>query len=320
MYSLTGVFAYYRRRQKSPMVLFWHDVANNASPTVEGESFPIKLFCKQIVYLKKHYEIISLDEYYRRYTNHSFTNREVVLTFDDGYRNNLLVAAPILKAQNIPFTVFVSSNNVDLQKRFYVLMPRLIIVGAKLTEVDIPMINYHKICKTDEERVRCANEIEYRIKYLRHEAAEKVADYLVSLIGQEKYLELCTVYPNGSLLTWCDVKELHEKYNCTIGSHCMDHCVCHQDQDKDVVNTQIVESRKLIEKRTGIKCDYFAYPNGDFTTFSNSIVEKEYKMGFSTERIPAYSSKSLACIGRIGVPSSYLLFKYAITMGAKQYR
>ena len=298
------------------MVLFWHDVAKIASPTIEGESFPVKLFCRQIAYLKKHYEIVSLEEYYDRYVHRSFTNREVVITFDDGYRNNLFVAAPILKAQNIPFAVFVSANNVELQKRFYVLMPRLIIVGAKLSEVDIPLINYHKTCKTDAERMSCANEIEYRIKYLRHEEAEKVADYLVSLLGEEKYNNLCASFPNGSLLSWRDVNELHDKYNCTIGSHCMDHCVCHQGQDKGVVKTQIVESRKLIERRTGIKSFFFAYPNGDYTDYSNSIVEQEYKMGFSTDRIPAYSNKSIACVGRIGVPRSYLLFKYAITMGA----
>ena len=319
-WSLVGLFSYYRKKQKSPMVLFWHDVSDNASSEVEGESFNTKLFCKQIAYLKRHYEIISMDEYYKRYVNHSFTNREVVITFDDGYKNNLLVAAPILKSRNIPFTVFVSANNVELQKRFYVLMPRLVIIGARLTEVDVPSLNYHKTCNTDAERKACANEIEYKIKYLSHNAAEEVAAHLVSIIGDDKFKSLCNQYTNGTLLSWEEVKKLHAEYDCTIGSHCMDHCVCHEAQDKETVLYQIAESKKLIEKRTGLKCDFFAYPNGDYTDYSNAIVEKEYKMGFSTERIPAYKNKSVACVGRIGVPSSLLLFKYAITMGAKQFR
>lgn len=320
LYSLTGVFAYYRRRQKSPMVLFWHDVAKNASSTIEGESFPTKLFCKQITYLKKHYEIISMEEYYDRYIHRTFTNREVVITFDDGYKNNLLVAAPILKAQNIPFSIFISANNVELQKRFYVLIPRMIIIGARLTEVGIPLLSYRKTCNTDAERIACAKEIEHKIKYLSHNDAEAVANYLVSIIGKEKFNALCNQYTNGMLLSWDDVIKLHDEYGCTIGSHCMDHCICHETQDKEAVRYQLVESKKLIEKRTGLKCDFFAYPNGDYTDYSNNIVEKEYKMGFSTERIPAYNNKSIASVGRIGVPSSYLLFKYAITMGAIQYR
>ena len=320
IWSFIGLFSYYRKKQKSPIVLFWHDVSDNASSDVEGESFHTKLFCEQIAYLKKHYEIISIDEYYRRYSNRSFTNREVVITFDDGYRNNLLVAAPILKSYNIPFAVFVSANNVEMQKRFYVLIPRLVIIGASLTEVDIPLLNYHKTCHTNAERVACANEIEYKIKYLNHNVAEAVADYLVSIIGEEKYKSLCKRYTNGRLLSWKDVKKLHDEYGCTIGSHCMDHCVCHETQDKEIVRYQIEESKKLIEKRTGLKCDFFAYPNGDYTDYSNIVVEEEYKMGFSTERIPAYCNKSIASVGRIGVPNSLLLFKYAITMGAKKFR
>lgn len=320
LFSLTGIFSYYRKKQKSPMVLFWHDVADGASKAVEGESFPVSIFRSQVLYLKKHYDIISIEEYYKRYQNHAFTNNEVVITFDDGYRNNLLVAAPILKEYGIPFTVFVSANNVDLQKRFYISIPRLVIIGAKLNVVDIPMMPYHKICRTDTERVNCANEIEYTIKYYSHEKAISVSDYLISLIGKDRFAELCKEYPNGDLLTWTDIKLLASEYDCTIGSHCLDHCICHESQDKDLVREQIVCSKRMIEENTGLKCKFFAYPNGDYSEYSNEIVASKYKMGFSTNRTPVYGSKSVASIGRIAAPSSVLLFKYAITMGAKQFR
>ena len=320
IWSAIGLFSYYRKRLKSPIVLFWHGVTDNPSKEVEGESFPVELFKKQMRYLKRHYEIISIDEYYKRYNNHSFTNREVVITFDDGYKNNLLVVAPILNEMNVPFTVFVSANNVELQKRFYVLVPRLVIVGGQMTDISIPMLSYHKVCTCRRERILCAHEIEYKIKYLSHSDAEKVADYLISVVGEEKYQSLCNKYRNGMLLTWSDIITLQCEYDCTIGSHCMDHCICHKTQDQQIVQEQIRDSKKLIEARTGKECNYFAYPNGDYTEFSNSIVENLYRMGFSTERKPAYKNESIASVGRIGVPSSYLLFKYAITMGANQFR
>lgn len=302
------------------MILFWHDVADNASEEVEGESFPVKLFEKQITYLIKHYEIISIDEFYKRYKSNSFTNKEIIITFDDGYRNNLYVAAPILKKYNLPFTVFVSANNVEEQKRFYVSIPRLVIIGASLEKVNIPLIGYSRECKTKSERIECANEVEYKIKYLSHDAAVAVSEHLISLIGQQQFLNICKEYPNGNLLTWDDVIKLSRDYDCTIGSHCLDHCICHPTQDKDLVAKQVIESKNLIENRTGLKCDYFAYPNGDYTEYSNMIVASYYKMGFSTERLPASKSKSIASIGRIGVPRSMIIFKYALTIGAKNYR
>ena len=258
LYSLLGVFTYYRKKQASPIVLFWHGVSDDASPEIEGESFPVGLFIKQINHLKRHYEIISMNEFYERYLHHSFSNREVLITFDDGYKNNLTVAAPILRSLNIPFTVFVSAQNVELQERFYVLTPRLVIIGASLEQVDIPMLSYSRHCKNQRERIACAHEVEYRIKYLSHEDAIGVSNYLISVIGNEKYSELCKKYTEGKLLSWNDVITLSRDFNCTIGSHCLDHCICHETQDKDLMKKQIVDSKTLIEDRTGLNCDFFA--------------------------------------------------------------
>lgn len=316
LFSFTSLYSYYRKRVKSPIVLFWHDVSHHASQEVEGESFPTKLFERQIKYLVRHYEVISMDEYHKRYKEHSFSNREIVITFDDGYHNNLLVAAPILKKYNLPFTVFISANNVETRRRFYVSIPRLVIIGAKLEEVNIPQMSYRKTLHTDKERIQCANEIEYKIKYFPHDKAVSISKHLISLIGRNRFDDLCRQYPNGELLSWEDIKKLANDYNCTIGSHCLDHCVCHCNQHHDLVSHQIIDSKALIEKRTGLKCNYFAYPNGDHTPFSDSIVEKNYKLGFTTERIPAYTNTNLASVGRIAVQRSYYIFKYSITVAA----
>jgi peptidoglycan/xylan/chitin deacetylase (PgdA/CDA1 family) len=45
--------------------------------------------------------------------------RGLAITFDDGYRNNLTVAAPLLVDANLPFTVFVTSDFVsDAQPQY----------------------------------------------------------------------------------------------------------------------------------------------------------------------------------------------------------
>lgn len=314
VFDYLGVNWLLRRFSRTPVVLFWHGVSENTNPDIEGESFSVDLFIKEIELVKQRYEIISIDEFYKRYKNGTFTNREAVLTFDDGYKNNLTVAAPILKRYGLPFTVFVSAQNIDNQERFYILVPRMVIIGGELDEVSIPSMNYHKKLNNLQERIECAHEIEYKIKDYSHEKAKQIASEMIDVLGKESYRSLCQKYHNGELLTWDDVRKLISQYDCTIGSHCMDHCICHGNQPLSVVEWQLSESKKLIEKETGKECAYFAYPNGNFTEETDKLVRKYYKMGFSTTAEPIrVGQTAIASIGRIGVPSSLADFKFLLS-------
>ena len=46
-------------------------------------------------------------------------SRSVVITFDDGYRDNLLVAKPILEEHGLPATVFVTTGYVGSNRDFW---------------------------------------------------------------------------------------------------------------------------------------------------------------------------------------------------------
>jgi peptidoglycan/xylan/chitin deacetylase (PgdA/CDA1 family) len=58
-------------------------------------------------------DIVSLDEMHRRMTEGDFSRRFVCLTFDDGYRDTLQWAYPILKEAGVPFAVYVPTSFPD---------------------------------------------------------------------------------------------------------------------------------------------------------------------------------------------------------------
>ena len=65
-------------------------------------------------------EIISLNSS----TYHSLWNRngvklKIAITFDDGYKDNLYVAAPILAEYGSPFTVFITAKFVNKNSSVY---------------------------------------------------------------------------------------------------------------------------------------------------------------------------------------------------------
>ena len=77
-------------------------------------------FSRQIAYIKdKGYNVISLDELVDGIKNNrKFKHRTVVITIDDGYRDNFTYAYPILRKYNFPVTIFIIANFIDNKKDF----------------------------------------------------------------------------------------------------------------------------------------------------------------------------------------------------------
>jgi len=77
-------------------------------------------FAKQMEYIKKNgYAVITLDELARGIKNKErFKRNKVVITFDDGYKNNFKYAYPVLKKFGFPATIFIITDYVGNEERF----------------------------------------------------------------------------------------------------------------------------------------------------------------------------------------------------------
>jgi peptidoglycan/xylan/chitin deacetylase (PgdA/CDA1 family) len=111
-----GTMPYRRRLQRrlaaagqSPaMVLFYHRVADS-SPN--AWTCPTKTFARQMLWLKKRFDMVSLAEAQRRIRSGDNARPCVSVTFDDGYAENCDFAIPLLVREKIPCTYFVTSRH-----------------------------------------------------------------------------------------------------------------------------------------------------------------------------------------------------------------
>src|SRR5262249_58692826 len=58
-------------------------------------------------------ELVSLDEMHRRLEGSDFARRFACVTFDDGYRDTLRLAYPILRRHGVPFAVYIPTSFPD---------------------------------------------------------------------------------------------------------------------------------------------------------------------------------------------------------------
>lgn len=316
LYVYSGFYKILIKFKKEPRILFWHGIDKIKNEFIEAESFDFLIFKKQVSFLQQHFDIISIEEFYDRIVNDKFVGKEIVLTFDDGYLNNLKIVAPYLKKKNIPFSVYISTNHISEGKLFPTSIVRLIVLGSSVNKITLPYLGISRELSNYSDRESLCTLISKAIKNESIGNVTIILNELISNIDEREFLHLKNEYSSVVPMNWEDVIELSQYDNVTIGSHCKEHICCHNKQDKAEVKEQILESKRIIEGKLGKSCDFFAYPNGDYTDYSNKYVEEAgYLMGLSTKRIKLKKDFSQRfSMPRIGVPQNIVDFKLTLSL------
>ena len=203
-------------------------------------------------------DIVSIGEAHRRLNNMDGARRRfVVLTFDDGYRDNLEYAWPILKKHHAPFTIYVASAFADgTAMLWWEVLETAIAANVKL-EVDLDGVRRTFGCAD-----AAAKQMTYRSIYgwLRSRAREAdlrlVVEQLAANYGidtAEQCRKLC--------MGWQELAELTASPLVTIGSHTVSHPFLAKIE-AGAARAEMTESRRVIRENLGVSVEHLAYPNG----------------------------------------------------------
>ena len=291
------------RRHKMPRILFYHGVMDKPyyDRRVQANQIQYKEFERQINYLQRHYHFISIDEFYSRFTDRDkFTGKELVLTFDDGYKNNLTVAAPLLAERKIPFTVFVATHLVDVEGFIPTYMIRSSILSKNISQVDVSIMKKKYLLNCDTERNLAMNEIINFIKTQDDYSVKQVIEDVENQLGETKRMEINSHFKSEQIMSWNDVMELHEM-GVIIGSHTEDHAILHKNQTLSIIDFQLMNSKEKIIQHLG-ECRYFSFPNGDFKSVCPISLKRSseiYAMSFAANGKSVNRQNPLSFISRI---------------------
>jgi peptidoglycan/xylan/chitin deacetylase (PgdA/CDA1 family) len=76
-------------------------------------------FAEHLEVLQKYFQPKRLQQLAQAHRNGNIAHRSVVITFDDGYADNLYHAKPLLEQYNIPATVFITTGCLGREREFW---------------------------------------------------------------------------------------------------------------------------------------------------------------------------------------------------------
>lgn len=320
----SGIYSLSKKQKKGATALFYHGAEKNIiNPTIQELHVPFSILEKQVSYLKKNYEIISLDDLCSSIENgYKVSPSQVIITFDDGYKNNIDIIAPFLKAYDIPFSIFISTSHISSGTRFPTYYLRIAIHYAEQEYIDISSMKMKFDISIQEKRRSAMNLISKEMKRLPEKDKNVLVQDLISLLPNDRWLELNNIFRSEQPMDWDDVKKLND-WGVTIGSHCHDHAILHSKQSNEEIDYQLKTSKDLLEKHLG-ECKYFAYPNGgEGFIKSDSILSVKkcgYLLGFTVVPGEIMSDLNPYILPRMYVSYDMDGFKFQLNAGHRHNR
>jgi peptidoglycan/xylan/chitin deacetylase (PgdA/CDA1 family) len=94
--------------RNAAVVVAFHRVDNaDRSDTLTVD---VRMFERYCMFFRRHFRVVSLREIVQKLERGLEPNRELAITFDDGYRDNYDNAMPVLEKLSLPATFFVVSQ------------------------------------------------------------------------------------------------------------------------------------------------------------------------------------------------------------------
>jgi peptidoglycan/xylan/chitin deacetylase (PgdA/CDA1 family) len=259
--AITGVRA---RKSNAPervaprgVVLLYHRLDDVVD--LHDVSVPAGLFERHLQWLQANCTVMPVSDLLTA-PPEALPERAVGITFDDGYLDNLTVAAPLLSKYGAPATFFVTSRWLDSPGEYWWdTFERALRAGADLggpLEIDIDGRATRFPLVSAEERQVAHSRLHTALVHASLEERDRLIDAL------RRWSGVGTDVPTHRRpMLAAEVYELSRVPGVHIGGHTVNHLAL-PDQAPDVQEREVSECRFALESITRQSIELFAYPYG----------------------------------------------------------
>lgn len=256
------------------------------------------MLARMLRYLKRHFDIVPLEELAGAVSRRERFSRQVAITFDDGVRNNVEVAYPILRALGVHATFF--------------LCPQLVEERAWLWNQETRQ-RLRRLSSLQEVSMQTGGprEVEAFIEWMKHlelsrrleiETCVRAATPNFAATEEERH--------KFELASWDELRRLDPRF-VAIGSHTLTHPILPSLGAADL-EREVSQSRRLLEERLQRKVTLFAYPNGDSSPAVYECVKRSYRAAVTTEEGYVAAGCDSHLLPRVHLPGDVLRLALAL--------
>ncbi|MFY0567381.1 polysaccharide deacetylase family protein [Archangium lansingense] len=277
-------------------ILFYHKVERRALDVWGEPVLDVHEFEQHVAFLTRKYRPVSMSELIAGLRGQTrLPDRAVALTFDDGYRNNLHLVAPILARYGVPAMLFITTGLIDTDQWMWAY--ELEEIFSRFSPEEI-----RRACGDPVIARLCALDLAPRalmlacVEYLKGRPHSVMLD----IVERLRASFLLPVNDENRFLSWDEVRELRSQ-GFEIGAHTVTHPILTQLPLAEV-EQELRACRDTLEAELGVPPTVFSYPNGTTSPEVSALVGRYFEAAVTTRSGFCSRMNGLLELPRIGAP------------------
>ena len=298
------------------VVLMYHRVAEIKVDPWDLSVSPTH-FREHVDYLQSRGDVWPLVDYARALRQGALPKQAIVITFDDGYADNVETAAPILEEAGLPATFFITTGGIGQAGEFWwddverCILHKRPLPCARIAELMnamgksvasgereslVPISSSH----TDGESPQRRKKLYDRLWKCAYDLGPQARSHFIAKLREVTNTPLIARSTHRTL-TVDELVQLSRVSGIDIGAHAVTHTPLTK-LDASGQHNEIVESCRWLETNIGGSVETFSYPNGAFESEAVALLKKEGIIAAcTTEATSVRSSSHPLMIPRIQV-------------------
>jgi len=311
--DICGVNVLFRFLNRNKIIILWyHGICDDAFRLLSGydeRHIQKSNFRDQLSFLKrKGYIFLTMSELLDVLNNKKKIEKMVVLTFDDGYRNVVANAYPIMKEFNAKGCFYLVSGLIDSNELLWTDYVETFIRNSIRGKFEF-IFKEKKIYYTLDDK----KSYEGTMRDIKQKLRTLPDEERINHLKQFNDTEVTDFSEEFVLAKWKEIQSL-DRGILEVGSHTKNHPTLINLSSSEESEEEIKSSKVEIEKMIGYKINHFCYPAGKYNEdIIKTVKECGYKSavtimhGFNDESTDLYHLK------RIEVTENFLEFKSLIS-------
>lgn len=242
-----------------------------------GKHMPVDAFAECVRVLAAQGHPLSMDDVLEYCQNdEAFPPRAFAVTFDDGFANNLTVAAPILADLGVPMTIYVTSGFIEENGMSWIDRIEYAVEEAPDQEVFEKWMERPLRLADADSRISFLKAVRRHVKSDPSCDANAFADELCARLGKPG--RLTSDDPLDLKMTWEQVRAAHSSEHITIGGHSHTHSIL-SFLTPDRLASELDSCFELLREKAGVGPAHFSYPEGLAHCYSDFVISELKRRG-----------------------------------------